>query len=132
MLKMQFKAAGVSFEGRQETLKRLAQVNPWRDVTLKLTQYEGEDAIMLQDYETKEQLGWVPKALVANYKNVHRMAGRIVVGRSNTGLQLFPHKLPSQKQYWTVRRYCEARNKPLPPCTLAAYESMFAVIRIEK
>lgn len=132
MLKPLFKAAGVSFEGRQEILNQLNEMGPWRDITLKLTKYEGEDAIILEDYATKQQVGWVPKALVPDYKNVRRMAGRIVKGSRNTGLQLFEHQQPTQKQYWAIRRYCEGHGKPMPPYTKAAYESMFATLRAEK
>lgn len=131
MIKQLFKAAGVSFEGRQEILKSLAETGLWRDITVKLTSYEGEDALMLIDYDTKQQLGWVPKNLVPQYKGTRRMAGKILLGKRNTGLQLFPHQEPTQKQYWAVRRYCEKHNKPLPRYTRAAYEAMFLTMRSE-
>lgn len=129
MLKSLFNAAGVSFEGRPEILKNLAAEEPWRDLTLKLTKYENEDAIVIEDYQTKQQLGWVPKKLVPQYKNVTRLAGRIRVGSRNAGLQCFPHEAPTQRQYWAVKRWCEAHGKPMPPYTKAAYEAMFATLR---
>lgn len=132
MLKPEFKAAGVSFEGRPQILSQLYADNPWRDITLKLTKYENQDAIVLEDYATKLQIGWVPKSKVTDYMGTRRMAGRIVKGKTNIGVQLFEHKTPSQKQYWTIKRYCDAHNLPMPPYTRAAYESMFAVLRSEQ
>ena len=130
-MKIATKAVGVTFEGRQEILGNLAQVQPWRDITLKLTQYEGEDAIIVEDYETKLQLGWIAKDKVQQFKGVRRMAGRIVCSRNTYGLQLFPHQEPSQRQYWSVRKYCERRGLAMPPYTRAAYETLFAVMRTE-
>lgn len=99
-----FKAAGVSFDGRQERLQKLYNQNPWRKLLTQKTHYNGEPALAIWDAASGWQLGWVPKDLVQTYyKNNGEFDGEIVVGGDFCGLRVYSHEQPSQKLYRLVK-----------------------------
>ena len=118
-----FKAAGVSFDGRQERLQKLYNQNPWRKLLTQKTHYNGEPARAIWDAASGWQLGWVPKDLVQTYyKNNGEFDGEIVVGGDFCGLRVYSHEQPSQKLYRLVKQICQEKQVPLPPYCRLAYK----------
>ena len=132
------KAVGVTFNNRQETLKRLSQDARWRSVTLIHTKFKNEetgieeDAIRIIDYSTKEEIGWIPKKEVPSYKGIYEMTAEIGEYKDTMYCNLYYPKPPTRNQYWKIKRACERKGIKMPIYDVNAYEATFAILRIEK
>ena len=135
MLKPDTKVVGVTFENRQNTLRELRTKNPWRSVSLIHTTYhnpdtgEDEPAIQVKDYETKKELGWIARTEIANYSQVHEMTAELGEYEGTEYCHLYSPKAPTQKQYWAMRKICQAQNQQMPIYDERAYEPVFAMSR---
>ena len=74
------KVAGVTFEGRQQTLTQLVGMNrSIITVDLVYTTFNGEFAIKLVENSTGREIGWIPRSELYRFTacNIRQMTGFI-------------------------------------------------------
>lgn len=77
---MSYKVAGVSFENRQDLLKRIYdKQGPFIECLLNKTLYEGEPAIECIETTSRMQIGWIAKKNIPELYNLpcQRIFGEI-------------------------------------------------------
>ena len=135
MAKIYSKVVGVSFDNRQDILRKLHADATWRSVSLIHTTYhnpetnEDEPAIMVKDYITKEEIGWIARTDIDKYQGITAMTAELGEYKGTMYCHLYLPKQPTKNQYWSVKRYCEKKNLKMPLYDANAYESTFALIR---
>jgi hypothetical protein len=132
------KVVGVTFDGRQNTLRKLIKDATWRSVSLIHTTYhneetgEDEPAIQVKDYETKEVIGWIAKTDIDKYQGIYAMTAELGEYKGTMYANLYIPKTPSRNQYWMVKRACEKKGIKMPLYDVNAYESTFSLLRSTK
>lgn len=124
-------AAGASHENRQQMLETMLEDDRYRDIVLIPTEYEGEPAIQLQDYKTKEIVGWIPKDMVEEYLNVKKLIGRINYhpSRNYYNMSFYAPQRPSHKEYHYMKALCAKYNLSMPFYDRRAYAERFAQLQ---
>ena len=132
--------AGVTFknedgESRQEILKNI--FNSYSNIiTIRLqhvTYYRngiGEPAIKCVEKSTKKMIGWLPKDMVKNYKNVRELTGLIKVFNNKYIVELYNQEPPTHAQYEMVKSICSKNNIPAPAYDRHAYDSIIKQFRM--
>lgn len=140
------KAAGVTFQNdpadggrpRQEILHELMKKSRYIGVWLRPRKFYRketgvwEDSIKLIEQRTGQMIGFIPKNLVPEYKNISDMIGELNCVENTIGVRLTMPEEPSQKLYWTIRRHCERTGDEMPAYDKRAYMERLHMIQKNK
>lgn len=122
------KVAGVTFEGRQKTLKELVMINrSIITVNLIYTTFNGEFAIKLVEDVTGKEIGWIPRTELHKFVscNIHQMTG--FIGYYNTYyVRLSEQLAPSRDDYDKMYQLCTKYGYGMPAYDVRAYLPIFA------
>ena len=115
----------------QKTLKRLMADNRYRNITPIPTMYNGKAAIRLQDWKTREMVGWIPKDLVSEYVQCKKLIGVIqhLPDSNHYLMRFYLPQPPSRKQYHYMKALCLKQDRPMPFYDRRAYREFFAQLR---
>ena len=123
------KVAGVTFEGRQETLVMLVSMNR-RIITVDLvyTTFNGEFAIKLVENSTGLEIGWIPRTELHRFIscNIRQMTGFIGYYNGIYFARVDWQQAPSYQSYVQMYNYCTRNGYAMPVFDTRAYACIFA------
>lgn len=123
------KVAGVTFEGRQKTLKELVMINrSIITVNLIYTTFNGEFAIKLVENTTGKEIGWIPRSELHKFVscNIHQMTGFINCYNDTYYVRLSEQLAPSREDYNKMYQLCTRYGYSMPAFDVRAYLPIFA------
>ena len=118
------KVAGVTFEGRQQTLAMLASMNrSIITVDLVYTTFNGEFAIKLVENITQREIGWIPRSELYRFTacNIKQMTGFVGCYNGIYFVKLDCQQAPSYQQWSYVCDYCRRNGYAMPAVDVRAY-----------
>lgn len=121
------KIAGVTFEGRQETLAMLVSMNR-QVITVDLiyTTFNGEFAIKLVENSTAREIGWIPRAELHRFIscNIRQMTGFIGYYNDIYFVRVDWQQVPTYHAYVQMYNYCTQNGYAMPAFDARAYASI--------
>ena len=123
------KVAGVTFEGRQKTLKELVMINrSIITVDLVYTTFNNEFAIKLVENSTGSEIGWIPKTELYKFTacNIRQMTGFIGYYNNTYYVRLSEQLAPSREDYERMCQLCTRYGYGMPAYDVRAYMPIFA------
>ena len=123
------KVAGVTFEGRQNTLNELVMMNrSIITVNLIYTTFNGEFAIKLVENSTGRDIGWIPRAELYRFIscNIRQMTGFIGYYNNIYFVRVDLQQAPSYQAYVQMYNYCTRNGYSMPAFDARAYTGILA------
>lgn len=118
------RVAGVTFEGRQQTLSSLLQMNR-NIITVDLiyTEFNGEFAIKLVENSTHREIGWIPRSELYRFVscNIRQMTGFVGCYNDIYFVKLDWQQAPSKNQWSYVCDYCRQHGYGYPAFDVRAF-----------
>ena len=123
------KVAGVTFEGRQKTLKELVMINrSIITVDLVYTTFNNEFAIQLVENSTGREIGWIPRTELHKFTscNIRQMTGFIGYYNDTYYVRLSEQLAPSREDYDKMYQLCTRYGYSMPAFDVRAYLPIFS------
>ena len=123
------KVAGVTFEGRQNTLNELVMMNrSIITVNLIYTTFDGEFAIKLVEDVTGKEIGWIPRTELHRFIscNIRQMTGFIGYYNGVYYVRVDWQQAPTYQAYVQMYNYCTRNGYAMPAFDVRAYAGILA------
>ena len=123
------KVAGVTFEGRQNTLNELVMMNrSIITVDLVYTTFNNEFAIKLVENSTGREIGWIPRSELYRFIscNIRQMTGFIGYYNNIYFVRVDWQQAPSYPAYVQMYNYCTRNGCAMPAFDVRAYAGILA------